>query len=279
MRSTIIYAALTLALAHAAPANEAPVSAEKTSPARSMEKFMQSLSYADSAAVSEYCHAGGDVNICDPYTGMAALHFAARNNRRSAAAMLLDAAPKSTSRNKTGATPLHAASRGHADMAIMLLRHGADIDAYDRDGLTPLHLASQHNHPKMVETAGRLGRRHRSPHQRPRTYPLHWAAYIGCPNTVKALMRCGRQSWRDGQPGAHPVHWAKSFAAPRFAPHPGAPRRALARTLKLIRENALGKKIKNKMHRHFDRRRRLPGVECRHPPPWPKRRSTTLTCG
>lgn len=41
-------------------------------------------------------------------------------------------------------TPLHVAARlGHADIAGLLIQHGADVTANTKDKYTPLHIAAK----------------------------------------------------------------------------------------------------------------------------------------
>lgn len=41
-------------------------------------------------------------------------------------------------------TPLHVASRlGNVDIVMLLLQHGADVDATTKDLYTPLHIAAK----------------------------------------------------------------------------------------------------------------------------------------
>ena len=41
-------------------------------------------------------------------------------------------------------TPLHIASRlGNVDIVMLLLQHGADVDATTKDMYTPLHIAAK----------------------------------------------------------------------------------------------------------------------------------------
>lgn len=49
--------------------------------------------------------------------------------------------------NTDGFMPLHvAALHGHAALAVMLIRHGANVNARTNQSTTPLHLASQNSH-------------------------------------------------------------------------------------------------------------------------------------
>ncbi|XP_013889205.1 ankyrin repeat domain-containing protein 27 [Austrofundulus limnaeus] len=53
--------------------------------------------------------------------------------------------------NADGFTPLHvAALHGHAALAVMLIRHGANVNARTNQSTTPLHLASQNSHIQVV---------------------------------------------------------------------------------------------------------------------------------
>ena len=50
-------------------------------------------------------------------------------------------------RNSNGETPLHAAcSKGHAEIARLLIAHGTDVNATDVNGRTPLYVACKGNH-------------------------------------------------------------------------------------------------------------------------------------
>lgn len=53
--------------------------------------------------------------------------------------------------NVDGFTPLHvAALHGHAGLAALLIRHGANVNARTNQSATPLHLASQNSHVQVV---------------------------------------------------------------------------------------------------------------------------------
>lgn len=57
---------------------------------------------------------------------------------------LLTARPEALdARDRLGKTPLHfAVTFGHAEVAAVLVEHGADLNAADGTGMTPLHVAA-----------------------------------------------------------------------------------------------------------------------------------------
>lgn len=82
--------------------------------------------------------------------GHTALHYACRRGRALAAGVLLaaGAAPGAAAVSHSGSggreTPLHlAAEAGSLACVILLLAHGAPVDAQSEDGATPLHVAAQ----------------------------------------------------------------------------------------------------------------------------------------
>lgn len=95
------------------------------------------------------------------YDGWTPLHLAAFFGYRDAAAALIDAgaAVEAVSKNSLTNTPLHAATAGkHADVALLLLEHGADAFKADAGGYTPLEIAKQ-NHLDSVVAAISTDRR------------------------------------------------------------------------------------------------------------------------
>ena len=49
-------------------------------------------------------------------------------------------------------TPLHIASRlGNVDNVVLLLQHGANVDATTKDKYTPLHIAAKEGHDEVAQ--------------------------------------------------------------------------------------------------------------------------------
>ncbi len=105
-----------------------------------------------------------------------------------------------------GETPLHsAARRGLPEIALVLIRRGANVNARRPDRLeTPLHFASNAEvgrvlieHGAEVEALDWSGRT-----------PLHWAAQVGLVDVADLLIQGGADVDRQEQDGSTPLHWA-----------------------------------------------------------------------
>jgi hypothetical protein len=79
------------------------------------------------------------------------LHLASSRGHVEVARVLLKHGAVITAQDKYGKTPLHwASSRGHLELARVLLEHGAVATAQDRNGLTPLQGASSNGHTELA---------------------------------------------------------------------------------------------------------------------------------
>ena len=124
--------------------------------------------------------AGADVDSAAAsgnFQGKTALSWACSQGRLEAARTLLDAGANVHAADGEGVTPLmwaagsegsssehqkgmmQAANRGQilAQVARLLIRHGANIDARDNDGITALMFASYHGHGDVVRVLLRAG--------------------------------------------------------------------------------------------------------------------------
>jgi ankyrin repeat protein len=87
------------------------------------------------------------------YDGWTPLHLAAFFGHVEAAGVLLQAGAdvNGVSNNSLANTPLHAATAGkHADVALLLLDHGARTDTTDAGNYTPLQIAMQNQLETVV---------------------------------------------------------------------------------------------------------------------------------
>jgi len=94
-------------------------------------------------------------------------------------------------RDFAGLTALHHASRlNRADMAMLLLRHNADVASATANGLTALHCAAEND---AAEAALVLLQHGASPHERERLtwQPLHCASWTRSCTTAMVLLAYG----------------------------------------------------------------------------------------
>jgi ankyrin repeat protein len=82
---------------------------------------------------------GADVNVVES-DGYSALHYAAERGCEGNCIILLEHGAKVDATTKTGrVTPLHLA--GSTEVALLLIAAGADVNAKDSENCTPLHYA------------------------------------------------------------------------------------------------------------------------------------------
>jgi ankyrin repeat protein len=91
--------------------------------------------------------------VPSPYLNLTLLHVATSNNSADVARLLVEHGADLNARNLGGETPLHLAARlRDTSIALLLLDHGADANPRDSDGDTPLMKAAMECSAKgMVE--------------------------------------------------------------------------------------------------------------------------------
>ena len=124
------------------------------------------------------------------------LRMAVVNNFWAVVQLLLIKYPDTVTRqNGDGFTELHvAAMRGLSEVARVLMRHGADIEARTSDGLTPLHLAAMNGHVDILTILGESSRKvnvHATAAEETGQTALHMAAARGKSDVVKWLIMAG----------------------------------------------------------------------------------------
>ena len=92
-----------------------------------------------------------DVNARSFLDGVSALHLASRDGHAEVARVLLEHGADVNAQARDGQTALHRASRiGQVEIVRMLLKHGASTSAGDADKSTPLHLASKRGDVEII---------------------------------------------------------------------------------------------------------------------------------
>jgi ankyrin repeat protein len=109
----------------------------------------------DNATVVEMLLAYGANPLAKAVADLTPLHEAAWCGNRETATLLASAVVKAGGTidpvNTVGQTPLHfAALKGHEDVALVLLRNGANPTACDRHGQTPVGMAVDHRHRTLA---------------------------------------------------------------------------------------------------------------------------------
>ncbi|WP_265023033.1 ankyrin repeat domain-containing protein [Wolbachia endosymbiont (group B) of Ischnura elegans] len=93
-----------------------------------------------------------DVNAKEENHGWTPLHFAAQENKKDIAELLIARNATVDARNYRGWTPLHeAASKGKLDVAKLFVKERANVNARNNKGWTPLHEAAKKGNSDIVD--------------------------------------------------------------------------------------------------------------------------------
>ena len=114
-----------------------------------------------------------------------------------------------SSRDKHLETPLHfASSRGHFEIALALLDHGADVNAQNDAGYTPLHRVSLSEPVKVHRLAQLMLERGADVNARgkDKATPLHFASYMSKFPTARVLLDHGANIHAKNVQGQTPLH-------------------------------------------------------------------------
>jgi ankyrin repeat protein len=115
---------------------------------------------AGDLAVTEFLvEAGEAVNSRDvANVGLTPLHWAARKGRLQVAQLLLRNGASLNAKSDLGYTPLlEAAYNGHTDVCRLLLDNGAEVNTTNNYKNPPLHWAASKNHLATVELLVKRG--------------------------------------------------------------------------------------------------------------------------
>jgi ankyrin repeat protein len=173
-------------------------------PLPAVDKLRNAAQAGNVAAVRRLLASGADPNAIDPYQeacnctdfdpGKApALAYAIYNSEDKpehldAASVLLDAGADPNTREEWGMTALMHVSSVAA--AVLLIRHGASIDAVDDNGTTVLEYAAVHGYPTVVTFLCKHGAIVNAKNKDSET-ALMDAAEDGSAECVKALLSAG----------------------------------------------------------------------------------------
>jgi hypothetical protein len=93
-----------------------------------------------------------NVNVKDDRFGWTPLHWAADNGHIEIARLLLRNGAEVNAKSHGGSTPLHlAAWNGHIDILHLLVENGANLEAQDDDGTRALHDAAERGHLPFIQ--------------------------------------------------------------------------------------------------------------------------------
>ena len=165
---------------------------------------------------------GADVNVRHRDDGKTPLHSAAWHGDLEVVRVLLDYKVDVRARDVDSWTVMHYVSHGPyysssvkphygpqllADVARLLLEHGADVNTRDDEGTTPLYAAAKNGRVQVVHVLLEQGANVGAEDNQGKT-PLHGAAEYGTVEVVRMLLEHGANVGVQDNQGITPLHTA-----------------------------------------------------------------------
>jgi ankyrin repeat protein len=148
-----VFGIALLALAAAAPGAYADISSALNPFSNFYNNIARAAEANNVAKVRELISSGNSVNEVEEDSQRTGLHIAAINGNLQIAAILIKAGARIDARDNLGDTPLlYAAEHGHLEMAKLLIDVGAQVDAENKNGMTALMAAAKGGDVEMVRT-------------------------------------------------------------------------------------------------------------------------------
>lgn len=154
--------------------------------------------------------AGADVNAADIW-GQSLTDYAIANGHVESAIAIINkraADGEDVNAESNGRLPLHSAvAEGQAEIALAIVRTGANIDTQDEDGNTPLHIAALEGQAGAARALLGAGAYPESKNKEGET-PLHVAAIEGQTEAAVAIAKGGANINAKGKNDTTPLHFA-----------------------------------------------------------------------
>ncbi|XP_041350486.1 serine/threonine-protein phosphatase 6 regulatory ankyrin repeat subunit B-like [Gigantopelta aegis] len=109
-------------------------------------------SHGNVRRIQEIIHKTGTFNLNrKDYYGKTPLYWAAYKGHKACIEELLKFGAKVNTQCRHGGTPLHAVVSLYPDSALLLIKHGADVNCADNWGVTPMYLAASNGQLKVIQ--------------------------------------------------------------------------------------------------------------------------------